>query len=198
MSEILDVACQCGQVAVHVDVPRASSGTRVVCYCADCQAAARHLGAERILLPGGGTEIFQTTPDLLQIAQGSEQLRIQRLSPKGLMRWYAGCCDTPLFNSLPNSKLAFVGVIIPASSTAAADAALGPCINHCNTAAAKPGQGVPTKDVGLFRAVLSLFTRMIGAAVSGRAKLSVLRDRTGVPVTVLSLQERQAATPKVK
>jgi hypothetical protein len=39
---------------------------------------------------------------------------------------------------------------------------------------------------------------MIGAAVSGRAKLSVLRDRTGVPVTVLSLQERQAATPKVK
>jgi hypothetical protein len=38
-------------------------------------------------------------------------LRLMRLSEKGLLRWYAGCCDTPLFNTMATPKVPFVGVL---------------------------------------------------------------------------------------
>jgi len=40
------------------------------------------------------------TPAQVSIHEGSEQIRCLRLSPKGLFRWYAGCCNTPLGNTL--------------------------------------------------------------------------------------------------
>ncbi len=34
-----------------------------------------------------------------------------RLTSRGLLRWYAGCCRTPLGNTLPMPSVPFVGVI---------------------------------------------------------------------------------------
>ena len=58
-----------------------------------------------------GTEIFQTTPSQIVLSQGAEHLRCLRLSAKGLLRWYAGCCRLPLVNTIASAQLPFAGVI---------------------------------------------------------------------------------------
>ena len=61
-SSDLLLACACGRVSGLVSGASASTGTRAVCYCDDCQAFARHLGdADRVLDANGGTEVFQTS-----------------------------------------------------------------------------------------------------------------------------------------
>lgn len=189
--------CRCGSVAVKLQLPGRGAGTRVTCYCKDCQTAGRLFGAEaEILGPAGGTDIYQTTPDRLQILHGAEALRIIRLSPKGLLRWHAGCCDTPMFNTLERLALPFVGLVLRPDERAMADAALGPVTAHAFTASAPPGQGAPARDVHVARTGGQLVLRMIAALLSGRAKLNPLRASDGgpiAPVRVLTREERAAA-----
>jgi hypothetical protein len=52
----------------------------------------------------------QTSPPCLTIEQGIEHVGCIRLSPKGLLRWYATCCNTPLANMLDKPGLPFIGV----------------------------------------------------------------------------------------
>ena len=60
----------------------------------------------------GGSEVFQTTPARIEFTQGADQLACMRLSPKGLMRWYARCCNTPIANTLPSPGMAFAGILV--------------------------------------------------------------------------------------
>lgn len=53
---------------------------------------------------------ISSPPSKLIITEGSQYLRSLRLTPKGLIRWYAGCCNTPVGNTL-SAKLPFIGVI---------------------------------------------------------------------------------------
>ncbi|MCB1332424.1 MAG: hypothetical protein KDK26_01965 [Roseivivax sp.] len=198
MGHALHLGCRCGAVRLTVSAPGGSAGTRVMCYCKDCQTSARHLRAVDMLDSAGGSDIYQTTPDRLTLRAGQDQLRIQRLSPKGLLRWYAGCCDTPLFNTLPRLGLPFVGVLIPPVQAEQATPLIGPVVCRSFTASATPGRGAPAQDSGMARAGLGIVTRMIAAAVSGRARHSPLRAADGgpiAPVTVLRLEQRQAARP---
>ncbi|MDB4972721.1 MAG: hypothetical protein JWN48_1062 [Myxococcaceae bacterium] len=71
-----------------------------MCYCDDCQIYALHLGRPDVLDERGGTDACMLAPKQVTITQGAEQIRCVRLSPKGLYRWYAGCCNTPLGNTL--------------------------------------------------------------------------------------------------
>lgn len=189
-----DLTCRCGAVHLRVDVPRRGAGTRVVCHCRDCQTAARVLGAEDLLGPGAGTDIWQTTPDLLEVVEGAELLRILRLSPKGLKRWHAGCCETPLMNTLDNVKLPFVGFVLGRPDPAR-DKVTGPVFGHAFTASAPPGSGGPAKDVNFARTGLGVVTRMITAYLSGRAKDNRVAALPPPKIRVLSLEERRAATP---
>ncbi len=193
---VLDCTCRCGAVKLRVAVPRRSSGTRAKCYCTDCQTAAQALGAADLLDPAGGTEVWQTTPDLLEIVQGAEHLVILRLSPKGLFRWYAACCDTPLCNTLPRLGLPFVSIVLPPGT--ADDVVLGPVGAHVNTIGAQPGQGAPARDVNFAAAGMTVLWRMAISALSGRAGKNPLRTPGGdpiAPIRVLTLAERNAAKP---
>jgi hypothetical protein len=58
------------------------------------------LGLPGVLDDRGGTDACMLMPAQVTISQGSEQIRCIRLSPKGLYRWYAACCNTPLGNTL--------------------------------------------------------------------------------------------------
>lgn len=92
-------------VALNV---RPSSGNRLTCMCDTCQAYAHHLGqADKILDQYGGTDVFQMTPSQLSITEGIENLRCLRLEGRGVLRWYAGCCNTPVANTghLPRCPL---------------------------------------------------------------------------------------------
>ena len=102
--------CECGRFQGRVDLIAVVN--RGTCYCKDCQAFAYFLGrAERILDERGGSDIVQTSPQAVQFTRGAENLACVRLTPKGLMRWYARCCNTPIGNTLSNYRMSFVGLL---------------------------------------------------------------------------------------
>lgn len=107
MHRPVDLACPCGALTGSLDL--AGAGPRVVCHCDDCQAYARWLGRPDTLDAHGGTEVVQTWPARVQFAAGAP-LALLRLSPKGLFRWYAGCCRAPVANSL-GPRVPFTGVV---------------------------------------------------------------------------------------
>ncbi|AKF04588.1 DUF6151 family protein [Sandaracinus amylolyticus] len=107
MSETLPIRCACGQVRGHVDVVP-GGGQRLVCYCDDCQAYGRFLGRDDVLDARGGTDIWQTRPSLVRITEG--ELASMRLSDRGMIRWYARCCRTPIANTMVSAGAPFVGM----------------------------------------------------------------------------------------
>ncbi len=199
MTKHLDVDCQCGDVSLRVSVPGRSAGTRATCFCKDCQTAAHSLGcADDLLSPPGGSDIWQTTPDLIQITRGQDKLAILRLGPKGLLRWHATCCGTLMCNTLSRLGLPFVGVVISQRQTAQADATLGPVFCYANTQGAVPGRGAPAADEKFGAAGMALMRRMITAGLAGKASKSPFRDSTGAafaPIRILTKEERNAARP---
>jgi hypothetical protein len=102
--------CECGKVQGVVVDPRRTF--RGVCYCRDCQAFAHFLGRERDALDArGGTGVVQTAPRNVSFTQGLSALACIRLTPKGLLRWYAACCNTPIGNTMASPKMSFVGLV---------------------------------------------------------------------------------------
>ncbi len=125
----LTFRCRCGALQGVVRGASPSGSHRAICYCDDCQTAAHALGAGDTLDPHGGSDIYQVLPRMVSLTQGAEHLRCLRLSPKGLLRWYAGCCDTPLANCMATPRSPFVGIqagafALPEGATR--DAVLGP------------------------------------------------------------------------
>ncbi|MBV1861817.1 MAG: hypothetical protein KUG77_25580 [Nannocystaceae bacterium] len=109
MTSALPLKCSCGTIRGTVEPASASVGRRVVCMCVDCQTFARWLGNEdNILDDVGGTDLYQTTPARVRLTEGRDQIRCARLSPKGNLRFFAGCCRTPIANcaSAPGIPLA--------------------------------------------------------------------------------------------
>lgn len=188
--------CRCGTVRYSVEVPRRGSGTRLKCYCRDCQTAAHALGRADFLDRAGGSDLWQTTPDLLAIEAGQNELQVLRLSPNGLFRWHASCCGSPVCNTLPRLSLGFVGVGLDPERRQDWDRMLGPVYTHANTTGAKRGGGAPAKDVRFGAAGVQMIRRMAMYALVGQSSKSPLRDARGqpiAPVRVLSLEERRAA-----
>lgn len=181
------LACRCG--AMHWTIAADAPGTHVECYCADCQTFARHLKATDWLDGAGGTELFQTLPHAVRFTAGAENLRLLRLSPKGLMRWYAGCCGTPIANTLASPGLPFVGMILKPGAPG-----FGPVVTHANVASALK----PVRQSGIARAVFGVLSRALRAKLtaSGRANPFFGADRAPVVAPeILTLAERDAARP---
>jgi hypothetical protein len=101
--------CKCGALSGTAETKNAY-GYRAICLCVDCQAYAHYLKRADILDANGGTDVIPFTPASLEITSGYENLRSLRLSPNGMYRWYAGCCNTPLGNTQAARFLPFVGV----------------------------------------------------------------------------------------
>ncbi|GAA6179305.1 hypothetical protein NBRC116594_07430 [Shimia sp. NS0008-38b] len=193
----VQLRCNCGKFGAKLKNVSPKTGSRVQCHCKDCQAGAHVLGAQDQLLPRGGSDLFQTIPANLEITEGAEHLACFRLSPKGLMRWYASCCDTPMFNTLGHNKLAFVGVLVPVMQGRGIEKVIGKTIAVAHTKDAPIG-AKPLKEFGFNRAGFNILARHFGALMRGQSKENPLFDETGSPVVVprvLSKEERRAATP---
>lgn len=111
MSSDVPLRCRCGRIRGLAVGIGPEMGTRLVCYCDDCQRYARTLATDGVLDVYGGTDIFQTTPAHVRITAGTSELRCLRLSDKGLMRWYSGCCKVPVANTVASPKVPFVGIV---------------------------------------------------------------------------------------
>lgn len=110
MTASAELRCRCGKVHAVVKDPSPRTVNRVICYCADCQAFAHQLGRADLLDRHGGTDIVQVAPASLTFIQGQDKIAGLRLSPKGLYRWYARCCNTPVGNTVSPS-IPFVGLV---------------------------------------------------------------------------------------
>jgi hypothetical protein len=112
MPRDLAIRCSCGALQGLARDVSPEAGNHVVCYCDDCQAFAHFLGRPTdILDQHGGTEIFQMSQAALILNAGAERLACMRLTVRGLFRWYASCCNTPIGNTLATSKIPFIGLI---------------------------------------------------------------------------------------
>lgn len=101
--------CRCGAFEGYIASPEVAA--RALCYCSDCQAFARFLGnAARGLNAHGGTDIIATLPRHVHFTRGRAHLACMSLSERGLLRWYAACCRTPIGNTPRDPKLPYVGV----------------------------------------------------------------------------------------
>src|SRR5579883_2663382 len=113
MSTKAEMRCRCGEVRGWVANPSPRTVNRVVCYCDDCQAFAHHLGRADLLDSHGGSDIVQVAPASLTFVQGQERIAGLRLTPKGIYRWYASCCNTPVGNTV-TPAIPFVGIVAQA------------------------------------------------------------------------------------
>jgi hypothetical protein len=88
-----------------------STGFRFLCYCKDCQAFARFLDRADVLDAAGGTDIFQMPPGRVTLTAGTDALRCLCLGNRGVLRWYAACCRTPIANTANRPGFPVIGVI---------------------------------------------------------------------------------------
>jgi hypothetical protein len=110
MNASAELRCRCGEVRAVVTNHSPRTVNRVTCYCDDCQAFAHQLGRADLLDSHGGTDIVQVAPASLTFVEGLDKVTAVRLSPKGLYRWYARCCNTPVGNTVSPS-IPFVGLV---------------------------------------------------------------------------------------
>jgi hypothetical protein len=187
--------CRCGTIKGSVSNPR--SANRVVCYCKDCQAFARFLGQESATLDAqGGSEVIQTLPKNVTFTQGVESLACMRLTSKGMIRWYAGCCKTPIGNTLENYKISFIGLLhncLETSERPLQDS-FGPIRTYANPQGAI---GEPKPKAAGMGATLGWFAKtIIRARVNGDYRRTPF-FRDGRPIAiprVISSAERASAT----
>lgn len=111
MEHTLPIRCDCGHIQGRADL-RSHHARRAVCYCHDCRMFAHFLErAGSILDDYGGTEVVQMSQGRLRIETGRERIACMRLTSKGLLRWYAACCNTPIGNIPPNRHLPYLGLV---------------------------------------------------------------------------------------
>lgn len=106
----IPLRCRCGKVRGGASGISPAAGFRLLCYCGDCQAFARFLGQPDVLDAAGGTDIFQMPPRRMTLTAGQDAVRCLRLSERGIHRWYAGCCRTPIANTA-GPRIPLLGLI---------------------------------------------------------------------------------------
>lgn len=194
MGTDLALRCNCGRLQGTVHDIGPSNGTHVECHCQDCQSFANYLGQKALLGPRGETTIFQTSIWRVSIDQGTDQLRCIKLGPKGLHRWYADCCKTPIANTMAGGKLGFVG-LIGAAIVPADPVAFGPVLCRFKSERAT-GEGAELKNFGVPTVMRRMMSRAIGAWFHQGKKGGPFFTAGGQPVSdpnVLTLAERNAA-----
>ncbi len=176
----------------HRGAPR-----RAICYCKDCQAFARFLRqAETILDGAGGTKIVATSPDNVHFSQGLDSVACMSLSNRGLLRWYAPCCNTPIGNTPRDVKIPYIALIENClqSDEPSVEESFGPTRMVLNVKSAKVPVNSSSVRTGL--ALVSVMAGVAFARLRGAHKRNPLFEQdTGAPVvapTVLSKAERDA------
>jgi len=197
MAQDMEFRCGCGALCGVIAGAGPRGGHHVACYCRDCRAFVRHLGQDaRFLDAAGGTDLFQTSPARVRLTKGAEHLASLRLSPNGLYRWNAACCNTPLFNTGKGPGLPFASAMT--ANFVDGVAPLGPVKARVNTGSALAEVPPPSGLGATLRAVAALIGSLLVARLRGDHKRSPFFDPvTGAPMaeaTVLTLEERRAAS----
>jgi len=183
--------CQCGTLRGELGHP--PRGVRAVCYCDDCQTYAHLLGEpQRVLDPLGGTEVVAALASDVRFTSAIDALACVSLSPRGLLRWYASCCRTPIANTPRNRKLPYVGLVHSCLHQPDPLERSFPRVHlRVNTAHAKgqpPGYG----RLGGMARFGSLAARLAAARLVGGYQATPFFDANGEPVSPVVVASRDA------
>jgi hypothetical protein len=193
--------CRCGKLKGYVSPP--DMANRAVCYCRDCQAFARFLERpdDAVLDELGGTEIIATLPRHVHFTQGLEALACMSLSERGLLRWYASCCNTAIGNTPRDFKTSYVGLIHSclAKQAPSLQDSFGPVRMVLQTKSAK--RQVKSTPMSNFVTLLRIMKSVIAARMSGSYKRNpFFVEDSGTPIRqprVLTKAERTRAASAV-
>ncbi|MFD2190830.1 DUF6151 family protein [Pistricoccus aurantiacus] len=184
------IRCHCGKLQGRLTPP--SLVNRCVCYCTDCQAFAHFLKREKeILDAAGGSDVVQLLPKHVAFTQGLDQLACMRLTPKGLLRWYAACCNTAIGNTPANFKLSFVGLVADClgSEQGSLDEAFGPVRMRVFTRHAK-GELKP-KTTGLPGGAWRAGRMFLTARLNGDYRKTPFFTESGAPIVTPRVLDEQ-------
>jgi hypothetical protein len=196
MTTQAELRCRCGEVWGKLTNASPRTVNRVICYCDDCQAFAHQLNRADLLDVQGGSDIVQVAPALLTFMQGQHRIAGLRLTPKGLFRWYASCCNTPVGNTV-SPAIPFVGVIAQAFDNG---------VQHPDAVFGKPIGAIfgkyaigdpPVGSTGIGLPLMARAIRMVlGWRVRGQAWPHPFFERETrapiYPLTVLSHSQRES------
>jgi len=186
--------CRCGTLTGSVSAPQRAS--RGVCYCKDCQAFARYLGkADTVLDAMLGTDVIATLPKYVSFTSGVGSLACLSLTDRGLLRWYASCCNTPIGNTLRDYRVPYVGLVYVCLGTPdSIQASFGPVRLRVNTKSAK---GRPkSMPLSTAAALLRFAPTVLLARLDGSYKVTPFFSVDGAPIAqrnVLTSAELEAA-----
>jgi hypothetical protein len=194
---ILRLQCQCG--ALHGQVSQTERALRGVCYCTDCRAYSHHIGQASSAHDAlGGVEFVATQARHLSFSGGTQHLACLSLSEKGLLRWYASCCNTAIGNTVRNWKFAYVGLVHTClkADPSAYERAFPRLQMRVNTKSAVAG-APPGMAIGTITALMGFMPRVMLSGVSGGYRQTPFFSApAGLPVVevaVLSPDQRARA-----
>ena len=199
MSTQAELRCRCGAVRAIVTDASPRAVNRVVCYCDDCQAFVQRLGRADLLDAHGGSDIVQLAPASLTFVRGQDRIKGLRLSPKGLYRWYASCCNTPVGNTA-SPAIPFVGIIATAfdhdeqRANEVFGAPLGAIFGKFAVGQAPEGSTGLNLSL-LLRAIRKVLGWRLGGKVWPHPFFKRDDGAAVYPVQVLSPEEREALRP---
>lgn len=192
----LPFACRCGAVTGVIEKATPGEGDRIVCHCVDCRDLVRYLGQEeRVLDHLGGTDLYQSRCARVKLHSGREKLASLHMTNGKTLRWYAACCNSPLFNSYANGRMPYVTTILANADPDKCNALLGTPVGHVfPEQATGDASGLPKMSFG--KLMRRFFKRMFKDLMSGDRRRSALFDaKTLEPIATprhLTEAEREA------
>ncbi|WP_299649432.1 DUF6151 family protein [uncultured Jannaschia sp.] len=181
----LGYGCACGKLRGTVADVTPAACSHVLCHCHDCRSAYTYLGHE----DPGVVDLIQTSQDRIRVTEGRDKLRAFRHTPRGALRWYAACCDLPLFVTPLRPRLVHVGMNADRLDD---PVAIGPVRGEGFIRT--PDGKVRHKNI-LFVAT-RLVSRVVGRNVTGEWRETPFFDAAGEPVRdpkILARAERSEA-----
>jgi hypothetical protein len=168
---------------------------RSTCYCRDCQAYAHFLGQQGEMLDAnGGTSVVGIKPCNVTLTQGQELVACMSFSERGLLRWYARCCNTAIGNTPRNFKVPFLAVVETCleGTPGARERSFGPAQFRLNPKSAR-GQ-LPVMKERKVGALLRTLGWLLRSRLDGSYRQTPFFDATsGAPASspkVLTFAER--------
>ena len=141
-------------------------------------------------------------PQYISFTRGIEKLACLSLTEQGLLRWYAGCCQTPIGNVLRNYKISYVGLVHNCleNGPTTIDSSFGPVRMVANGKHAKGKTDLMV--LSTLMSVIGLAGSLLRARLDGSYKKTpFFEPASGTPIVqphVLSAAERLRLKNNVK
>ena len=172
-SNIVDVRCFCGKVNGVLKIVKKDL-FYAQCFCCDCQNYAKHLESEdKILDQYGASSLIQTYPKYLTLLEGKEHINCVQIKEKGLLRWYANCCNSPLANTMTNPRVPFISIstqVLKFKSKEEKERLLGPVSVKAFAMYAKGKKPKNSHDRFPKSYMISMLYFMLRGAITGKFK----------------------------